>query len=581
MKKYIHFFLIFLCPLASLFSAEIGVDTDIVELESVPIVPHLSPSDKSDIKGLSHFGAALFIKEPSASADRLLAALAENPHSSRILAFLLKSFRNYDVSNKQISILIAIAKANPRALPLNVAALTLADCIEPANGSSTDLKRTLAENCVEVNNLDKFNEIQFNLFQNIVKTLSTIYLKQKQYAKGDELFERLFASEKLYRHNIFLQQAVIFYTYAAREADKSRRFLWLLPSRAGEYAERKRELLKQLHARSNETREMEKIIRHLTFLQKLELFDEARTMLLEQLARQPARPVLQIALAELFSKQKKYALASTIWQKMVKRNPQNNFFRLKLAQNAFRAELYQLAAENYRPILQASQKSPLVSVIFMFALTELQLGKPDIAWKLLKMLPETSRFTEIRAQVLSVMGKDKRAFEMLSKIILNSPQKADRKLYFFWLALAVKTGDARTQLNCLKTVEANLDAKDIEVANSVGYTYADLNKNLPEAKKLISYALSKKADSPEYLDSMAWVLFRMNNFKQAADYIERAVSKEGKYPNAVLADHAGDIFHALGDRKKALYYWNLALKIFSFDLDKNKIKNKIKDIESK
>ena len=130
MKKFI-LFLIFICPVIFLSATEIGVDTDTSDLDSLPIAPLLSDNDESDIKGLSHFGASLFIKKYSDSSDRLLAALAENPHSSRILAFLLKNFRSYDVPDRQLKTFIAIAKANPQALPLNVAALSLAGCINP------------------------------------------------------------------------------------------------------------------------------------------------------------------------------------------------------------------------------------------------------------------------------------------------------------------------------------------------------------------------------------------------------------------------------------------------------------------
>ena len=571
------FTILFLCPVASLFAAEIGVDIDSGELKSLPITPHLSANDESDIKGLSHFGASLFIRKHSESSDRLLAALEKNPHSSRILAFLLKNFRDYDVPDSQLKTFVAIAKANPQALPLNVAALGLAGCFTPEKGSSIDLKRVLAEKCIAESDLNKFDKIQFALFANIVRTLSEIYLKQKEYDLGDKLFEKLFKNKKLFEHNIYLQQAVIFYTQAAKKADKSRRFLVLLPSRARLYADCKQEFLDILHSRSDKTDEMKEVLKHLSFLQKIELLDEAKKILLEQIAKQPSKLVLQVALAGLFNRQKKYALTNAIWQKLAKTKPKNKLFRLKLAQSAFSARLYKLAANNFDKILQSSDKKNL-SIIFMSVLSQLQLGEPDLAWVLLKMLPKIERFAEIRAHVASVLGENKQAFKILSKLIFKSSRSPDRKLYFFWLALAVKAESPEAQLKCLKILKDNLDIKDIEVANSIGYTYADLNKNLTEAKELISYALSKKPERPEYLDSMAWVLFRMNELEQSAVYIEKAVSADGKYPNSIIADHAGDIFYALGDKEKALYYWNLALKIFSFDLDENKTIKKIKDI---
>ena len=580
MKKIINLFFILLCPVISVLATEIGVDTDTSDLDSLPIAPLLSDEDESDIKGLSHFGASLFIRKHSASSDRLLAALVKNPHSSRILAFLLRNFKSYDVPDSQIKTFIAIAKANPQALPLNVAALSLAACIKPASDSSIDLKQKIAEKCVAENNPETFNKIQFILFANIVKTLSKIYLKQKEYDLGDEMFEQLLENKKLFERNTFIQQAVIFYTQAAQKADKSRRILCLLPSHATRYTERKKELLDLLNSRSDKTDSMQKVLKHLAFLEKLGLFNEAKNLLLVQLTKQPAKTVLHIALAELFRRQKKYRLATAVWQKLSKANPQSKLFRFKLARSAFSAQLYQLAAENFDKILQSSRKKN-PSIVFMLVLSELQLGKPEASEVLLKMLPEIGRYAEIRAHVLSILGKNKQAFKVLSEAILKSPRVPDQKFYFFWLALAVKAESNEVQLKCLETLKNNLNLKDMEVANSIGYTYADLNKNLPEAKKLIEHALSQKPERPEYLDSMAWVLFRMKKFKQASIYIEKSISLDGEYPNAILADHAGDIFNALGNKKKALYYWNLALEIFCLDLDVNKIINKIKDAKNK
>jgi tetratricopeptide (TPR) repeat protein len=144
----------------------------------------------------------------------------------------------------------------------------------------------------------------------------------------------------------------------------------------------------------------------------------------------------------------------------------------------------------------------------------------------------------------------------------------------------VKSQSPDVQLRCLRTIKSKLDFKDVEIANSVGYTYADLSKNLVEAKKLISYVLKKK-NSPEFMDSMAWVLFRMGKYKDAAEYIEKTIGFEGKYPDAVIADHAGDIYYALGNKERAGYYWRLALKIFSYDLDKNITRNKLRKLEGK
>ena len=582
MKRIFILLSISICTVVSVTATEIGIDNDtgINDNDNAVLAdPQLSPEDAAYIEGLSHFGASLFSKKANIATERLLVALAETPNSSRVLAFLLRSLRNRDVSTQQLRSFIAIAEANPRALPLNVAALILADSVKDEDFDPQKTKRTLAENCIEASNPDELDKKEMGLFENIVKALNGIYLKRNEYENGHELFEKLFEHEKLRQNNVIVRQALIFYTRAANDADPSRRFLWLLPSRASQFAERKQELLALLQSRSSGEVKDQELMKQLTFLNKLGMVEQAQEILLEQLARKPDSPALLVALGELYSKQEKYFLAAAVWRKICAGKPKNNFFRLKLARNLFNASLYSQAAENYRKVLRSSSQRKAYSVIFMLALCELQLGKTESACQLIKGLPSQPHFWEIKAHADSISGNDIAAFAQLSKLIARS-KKANNKIYFFWLSTALKSQSRETQLNCLKIMKDRLDTNEAEVANTIGYLYADLNENLPEAKKLIEVALKEK-ESPEHLDSMAWVLFRMGKFKEAAKYISKAIADNGKYPNAVIADHAGDIFHALGDDKKAVSYWKAAIKIYSFDLDRKKVLKKLKELEAK
>jgi tetratricopeptide (TPR) repeat protein len=51
----------------------------------------------------------------------------------------------------------------------------------------------------------------------------------------------------------------------------------------------------------------------------------------------------------------------------------------------------------------------------------------------------------------------------------------------------------------------------------------------------------------------------MKNYKPAKDYIEKAVSINGS--NATLLDHLGDIYNAMKDTQKAVYFWKRALDL--------------------
>ena len=53
--------------------------------------------------------------------------------------------------------------------------------------------------------------------------------------------------------------------------------------------------------------------------------------------------------------------------------------------------------------------------------------------------------------------------------------------------------------------------------NALGYTFADRNQRLPEARKLIEKALELAPDDSFIMDSMGWVLYREGDLKGARD----------------------------------------------------------------
>ena len=71
-----------------------------------------------------------------------------------------------------------------------------------------------------------------------------------------------------------------------------------------------------------------------------------------------------------------------------------------------------------------------------------------------------------------------------------------------------------------------------------------------------------------FLDTYAWILYQQGNYTLAKLYIDKAVSnmKEDEESD-VIYDHAGDIYSALNDQKKALEMWQKALSINSENAD--------------
>ena len=88
--------------------------------------------------------------------------------------------------------------------------------------------------------------------------------------------------------------------------------------------------------------------------------------------------------------------------------------------------------------------------------------------------------------------------------------------------------------------------------------------------------MKEQPDNPAFLDSMAWVIFREGDSKEALRWQLKAL-KHSKEDDPELFLHLGEIYHALKNDAKAREYLNKALAIKDVDADiQAKIKAKIK-----
>jgi Tfp pilus assembly protein PilF len=63
-----------------------------------------------------------------------------------------------------------------------------------------------------------------------------------------------------------------------------------------------------------------------------------------------------------------------------------------------------------------------------------------------------------------------------------------------------------------------------------------------------------------YLDTYAWILYMQERYEEAKVFIDQAVANDtDSVQGSVILDHAGDIYYKVGDREKALEYWQRAL----------------------
>ena len=84
--------------------------------------------------------------------------------------------------------------------------------------------------------------------------------------------------------------------------------------------------------------------------------------------------------------------------------------------------------------------------------------------------------------------------------------------------------------------------------NALGYSLAERNQRLPEAKQLIERALKLAPGEPFIVDSLGWVEFRLGNLPEAAKLLRQAHTGR---PDAEIAAHLGEVLWASGAQDEA------------------------------
>ncbi len=107
-----------------------------------------------------------------------------------------------------------------------------------------------------------------------------------------------------------------------------------------------------------------------------------------------------------------------------------------------------------------------------------------------------------------------------------------------------------------------LDPDNATVLNNYSY-YLSLRKvNLERAKQMSAYANKLQENNDSFLDTYAWILFELGNYKEAKEWQEKAI-KHGGEKSATILEHYGDILIKLGDKTKAIESWQRAKELGS------------------
>lgn len=102
----------------------------------------------------------------------------------------------------------------------------------------------------------------------------------------------------------------------------------------------------------------------------------------------------------------------------------------------------------------------------------------------------------------------------------------------------------------------DIDPKNANAYNSLGYTFVDQNVRLDEAQNLLDRALELEPDNPFILDSVGWYLYRTGDNRAALDYLQRSYDQ---LLSADVAAHLGEVLWKLKRRDEAKKIWHAGL----------------------
>jgi tetratricopeptide (TPR) repeat protein len=94
--------------------------------------------------------------------------------------------------------------------------------------------------------------------------------------------------------------------------------------------------------------------------------------------------------------------------------------------------------------------------------------------------------------------------------------------------------------------------------NYLGYMLADRGVRLEEARDLIAKAVDRDPKNGAYLDSLGWVLFRLNKLPEAEAKLLEALELMSRDPT--VHDHLGDVYFHEGKIREAIAQWQSSLK---------------------
>lgn len=208
------------------------------------------------------------------------------------------------------------------------------------------------------------------------------------------------------------------------------------------------------------------------------------------------------------------------------------------------------AAQRWLDKLAETQPQDMTSIIQRRASILMRQGKLAEARATLQKLPATKP-EEVRArymaeaQLLRDAKEWKAAYDVLGQAGRQFPDDAD---LLYEQALLAEKLQRYDEMEALLRQVIKIKPDQQHAYNALGYSLAERNIRLSEARSLVERALALTPGDPFITDSLGWIEFRMGRSDEAARLLGQAYQQR---PDTEIAAHLGEVLWSLGRQDEA------------------------------
>ena len=158
------------------------------------------------------------------------------------------------------------------------------------------------------------------------------------------------------------------------------------------------------------------------------------------------------------------------------------------------------------------------------------------------------------AQLLREANQNAEAFKILNQALESQPDQPD---LLYDHALTAEKLERYDILEADLTKLIGIRPDNAHAYNALGYSFAERNVRLEEARKLIEKAMILAPEDLFIVDSMGWTFYRMGDYPRAIENLRRAWNGR---PDGEIGAHLGEVLWVSGDRAGAERIWQEAVK---------------------